>query len=150
MTSCTTWQASAEAPQGRAYVKHMSHFLLSAEASFSGAHTLPGVPQCERLHGHNWRVRVTVRVEAGALDAVGIGVDFRAIEQAACSAVEDFDHAYLNELEPFRAQPPSAERVAVVVAERVVGYLATEAPGAKVEQVEVWETPHFRVTYHPD
>ena len=128
----------------------MSHFLLSAEAMFSGAHTLPGVPQCERMHGHNWRVRVTVRVDAGELDATGIGVDFRAIEQAACTAVADFDHAYLNDLEPFRSQPPSAERVAVVVSERVARSLATDAPAAIVEQVELWETPHFRVTYRPD
>ena len=128
----------------------MSYFLLSAEAMFSGAHTLPGVPLCERMHGHNWRVRVTVRVDAGALGATGIGVDFRAIEQAARDSVADFDHAYLNDLEPFRSHPPSAERVAVVVADRIVARLAADAAAAKVEQVEVWETPHFRVTYHPD
>lgn len=127
----------------------MSHFLLSAEATFSGAHTLPGVPLCERMHGHNWRVRVTVRVDADALDAAGIGVDFRAIEEAARDAVADFDHAYLNDLEPFRSRPPSAERVAVVVADRVTARLSADAPTANVEQVEIWETPHFRVTYRP-
>jgi 6-pyruvoyltetrahydropterin/6-carboxytetrahydropterin synthase len=128
----------------------MPHYLLSAETMFSGAHTLPGVPQCERMHGHNWRVRVTVHVDAGALDSSGIGVDFRVVEQAAQRAVADFDHAYLNDLEPFRKAAPSAERVAAVVGERVRRQLTAEAPGARVDHVDVWETPHFRVTYFPD
>jgi 6-pyruvoyltetrahydropterin/6-carboxytetrahydropterin synthase len=117
---------------------------------FSGAHTLPGVPQCERMHGHNWRVRVTVRVESDTLGDAGIGVDFRLVAQSAEQAVADFDHAYLNDLTPFRTQPPSAERVAAVICDRVRTHLATEAPTARVEHVDVWETPHFRVTYHPD
>jgi 6-pyruvoyltetrahydropterin/6-carboxytetrahydropterin synthase len=126
------------------------HYFLAAETMFSGAHTLPGVPQCERMHGHNWRIRVTVRVEEGALDAAGIGVDFRVVQQAAQHAVADFDHAYLNDLAPFRSRPPSAERVAAVICERVTQHLATDAPPARVDHVDVWETPHFRVTYHPD
>ena len=43
-------------------------FLLSAEAAFAAAHTLPGVDMCARMHGHNWRVRVTARVEADRID----------------------------------------------------------------------------------
>ena len=58
----------------------MAHFLLSAEATFSAAHTLPGVPLCDRMHGHNWRVRVTVRVDATELDQHGMGVDFRRFD----------------------------------------------------------------------
>ena len=59
------------------------HFLLSGEATFSAAHTLPGVDMCERMHGHNWRVRLTVRVDDDGLDDIGMGVDFRALEQVA-------------------------------------------------------------------
>ncbi len=127
----------------------MAYFLLSAEASFSAAHTLPGVPDCERMHGHNWRVRFTVRVAADALDRLGIGVDFRVIERAAVEAVADFDHTYLNENDAFREQPPTAERVAVVVCERVQAALRDAAPTARVEEIEVWEMPQYRVSYHP-
>ncbi len=127
----------------------MAHYLLSAEASFSAAHTLPGVPTCERMHGHNWRVRVTVRVDADALDRVGMGVDFRVIEQAAGEAVADFDHTYLNENDVFGEYLPTAERVAVVVCERVQATLSDTAPAARVEAVEVWEMPQYRVSYHP-
>jgi 6-pyruvoyltetrahydropterin/6-carboxytetrahydropterin synthase len=128
----------------------MAHFLLSAEATFSAAHTLAGVPTCDRLHGHNWRVRVTVRLEGDALDRHGMGVDFRVIERATKEAVAEFDHAFLNELAPFRERPPTAERVAVVVEEAVRTRLSREAPAARVAAVDVWELPQYRVSYHPD
>ena len=102
------------------------------------------------MHGHNWRVRVTVRVDASQLDATGIGVDFRVVEQAARNAVADFDHAYLNDLEPFRTHAPSAEHVAAVICERVGQQLAAETPAARVDHIDVWETPQFRVTFHPE
>jgi 6-pyruvoyltetrahydropterin/6-carboxytetrahydropterin synthase len=128
----------------------MAHFLLSAEAAFSGAHTLPGVAVCERMHGHNWRVRVTVRIDEDALDRVGMGVDFRTIEDETKRAVAEFDHAYLNELEAFAGRLPTAENVARVVSERVARRLAVAAPAAAVAEVEVWEMPQYRVSYHPD
>ena len=59
------------------------HFLLSAETTFSAAHRLPGAGECEQLHGHNWQVRLTVRVEEEQLDDSGIGADFRVIEEIA-------------------------------------------------------------------
>jgi len=128
----------------------MAHFLLSAEAAFSGAHTLPGVAVCERMHGHNWRVRVTVRIDEDALDRVGMGVDFRTIEDETKQAVAEFDHAYLNELEAFAGRLPTAENVARVVSERVTRRLAVAAPAAAVAEVEVWEMPQYRVSYRPD
>jgi 6-pyruvoyltetrahydropterin/6-carboxytetrahydropterin synthase len=125
------------------------HFLLSAEATFSAAHTLPGVEKCERFHGHNWRARLTVRADADSLDETGMALDFRVIEDALEGAVADFDHAYLNELEPFRERAPSAERLAQVICTRSTERLTQAAPSVRVEAVEIWETPHYRVIYHP-
>ena len=65
----------------------MAHYLLSAEAMFSAAHTLPGVDMCDRIHGHNWRVRLTVRVEQDGLGEAGMGVDFRVIEDITKATV---------------------------------------------------------------
>jgi len=127
----------------------MSYYLLSAEAGFSAAHTLAGVDMCERMHGHNWRVRVTVRVPGTALDRAGMGVDFRAIEALARDAVADLDHRYLNDLPDFRDHPPSAERIAHVLAGRADTRLRALAPAAALEQVEVWEAPQYRVVYRP-
>ena len=127
----------------------MAYYLLSAEAGFSAAHRLPDVDQCDQLHGHNWRVRLTVRVADSNLDTTGMGVDFRDIEQTAKSVVADFDHAYLNDLEAFGEHPPTAERLAKIVCERAAARLSQKTPAARVEQVEAWETPEYCVTYRP-
>ena len=127
----------------------MGHYLLSAEATFSAAHTLPGVDLCDRMHGHNWRIRLTVRVEETGLDGVGMGIDFRVLEQVARTAIDDFEHQYLNDLEPFRDAPPSAERIAKVVHDRAAAQLRGLAPAAVVEEVALWELPQYRVVYRP-
>lgn len=127
----------------------MPHYLLSAETTFSAAHTLPGVPQCDRVHGHNWRVRLTVRVAEDALDPGGMAVDFRDIETVVREAVQDFDHRLLNDLAPFRDRPPTAERIARIVCGRAGERLTRVAPRATVEEVEVREMPEYRVVYRP-
>jgi 6-pyruvoyltetrahydropterin/6-carboxytetrahydropterin synthase len=124
-------------------------FLLSAEATFAAAHTLPGVDMCSRMHGHNWRVRVTVRVAAERLDALGMGVDFRDIERHTRDVVSAFEHRYLNDLPAFAAHPPTAETIARVVAEQVAARLAGHPTGADVTEVELWEMPQYKVTYRP-
>ena len=125
------------------------HFLLSAETSFSAAHHLPGVDTCDRVHGHDWRVRLTVRVDAAVLGASGMAVDFREVERTARAAVEDFEHRDLNRLEVFADTAPTAEQVARIVCQRAHARLGEAAPAARVEEVEVWETPTFRVVYRP-
>jgi 6-pyruvoyltetrahydropterin/6-carboxytetrahydropterin synthase len=124
------------------------HFLISAETSFSAAHHLPGVDTCDRIHGHDWRVRLTVRVDAAALGPSGMAVDFREVEGTARAAVEDFEHRDLNRLEAFAGTAPTAEQVARIVFQRAQARLAG-AQAARVEEVEVWETPTFRVVYRP-
>jgi 6-pyruvoyltetrahydropterin/6-carboxytetrahydropterin synthase len=127
----------------------MPRYLVSAETTFSAAHTLPGVELCERLHGHNWRVRLTVTVDETALDPAGMGLDFRIVEQLARDTVADFDHRYLNDLAPFRDAPPTAERIAKVVSDRAADRLGRDGAAAAVEEVEVWETSAYRVVYRP-
>lgn len=124
-------------------------FLLSAEAAFAAAHRLPGVDMCSRMHGHNWRVRVTVRVGADRLDALGMGVDFRDLERFTREAVSEFEHQYLNELPAFADRPPTAEALARVVTERVTARLSGHPTGATVAEVELWEMPQYKVTYRP-
>ena len=127
----------------------MAHYLLSAEAAFSAAHTLPGVHLCEQLHGHTWRVRLTVRVEEDGIGPQGMGVDFREIENAVKDTVAGFDHQYLNDLEPFKEHVPSAERVVRVIYESARDRLHNVAPHVSVQEVELWELPEYRVVYRP-
>lgn len=124
-------------------------FHLSAETTFAAAHTLPGVDMCSRMHGHNWRVRVTVRVAADRLDALGMGVDFRDLEHWTRDAVADFEHRYLNDLEAFHDRLPTAETIARIVAERVGARLADHPSDAAVTEVDLWETAQYKVTFRP-
>jgi 6-pyruvoyltetrahydropterin/6-carboxytetrahydropterin synthase len=128
----------------------MGTFYLSAEAGFSAAHTLPGVAMCDRMHGHNWRVQVTVRLAEGSLDSAGMGVDFRTLERLVTESVADFEHRYLNDLPEFADGPPSAERLTRIVAGRLGAALAREAPTATISEVALWEMPQYRVIYRPD
>ena len=125
----------------------MAYYLLSAEAGFSAAHTLPGVDMCERMHGHNWRVQVTARVDGESLDDNGMGVDFRALADMVRAAVGEFEHRYLNELDAFADRRPTAECIAQVIYERVAERLAVTAPAARLTEVALWEMPEFRVVY---
>jgi 6-pyruvoyltetrahydropterin/6-carboxytetrahydropterin synthase len=121
-------------------------FLLAVETRFAAAHTLPGVGMCERLHGHNYRVRLTVRAEDSAVDPRGISVDLGDLDTIARECVADFEHQYLNDLEPFKKIPTSSEHIARIVCTRAARLLGAKG---RVEQVEVWEQPHYRVTYRP-
>ncbi|UCD23259.1 MAG: 6-carboxytetrahydropterin synthase [Gemmatimonadota bacterium] len=127
----------------------MGYYTLAAEAGFSAAHRLPDVDQCDRLHGHNWRIRLTVQIDETDLNQAGMGIDFRQIEAVAEEAVADFDHSYLNDLEPFRDTAPTAERLAKVIYERAALGLASITPAASLVEVEAWEMSNYRVTYRP-
>lgn len=127
----------------------MGHFLLSAEAKFSAAHTLPGVNQCDRFHGHLWRVRITVRIGEEAVEGSGMAFDFRDLERVARGAVADFEHRYLNDLDAFKDRPPTSERIAQVVAQRATEALGSLSGSPALEEVAVWELPEYRVVYKP-
>ena len=126
------------------------YYLLSAETTFSAAHRLPGAGTCEQLHGHNWRVRITVRVDEALLDGQGMGVDFRVIEEIVKSSVSEFDHAYLNDLEPFKEHPPTAELIAREVYRRSQTLLKEASRSVTIAEVETWEMAGYRAVYRPE
>jgi len=72
---------------------------IFTDFSFEAAHRLPNVPEghkCARLHGHSFRVRVTV---SGPVDPrMGWVIDFADIKQAFAPLREALDHRYLNEI----------------------------------------------------
>ncbi len=82
-----------------------------ADLHFEAAHRLPNVPadhRCARLHGHSYRVRVTV---TGPVDArTGWVVDFAAVDHAARSLVAQLDHRTLNDVRGL--ENPPAENIA--------------------------------------
>lgn len=69
------------------------------EFGFEAAHLLPNVPEghkCARLHGHSFRIRVTVRGEPD--EATGWVMDFAELKEAWRPIYERLDHRYLNEI----------------------------------------------------
>jgi len=59
---------------------------------FSAAHFIIGHKKCEHLHGHNWRVGVTVE---GEPDERGLVVDFLDLEHFLKSLCDSYDHRLL-------------------------------------------------------
>ena len=101
------------------------------------------------MHGHNWRVRITVRVDETQLDGQGMGVDFRVLDEIVAASVSDFDHAYLNNIEPFKERPPTAELIAREVYLRSHTLLEKALQSATLTEVEVWEMAGYRAVYRP-
>jgi len=112
--------------------------LVSKEFVFDAAHNLPNYRgKCERLHGHTYRLLVTV--EAPVDPDTGIACDFSQIGDLVKSEVVDvLDHTYLNETIP----TSTAENVAVWIWGRV-----SERISAQMVEVKLWETPTSSVIY---
>lgn len=121
-------------------------YELTTIVDFEAAHRLADYPgKCNRLHGHNWRVEVTV---AGAeLDSLGMLVDFRVLKQEVTRVIDTLDHYYLNEIEPFRTVNPTAENIASYVYRELAGRLPA---GVAVTAVKVWESPHSAAVYREE
>ncbi|RJP24708.1 MAG: 6-carboxytetrahydropterin synthase QueD [Deltaproteobacteria bacterium] len=118
-------------------------YALTVRSTFAAAHRLREYEgNCERLHGHNWRVEVTV--ESDALDDRGIALDFRTIKSSLSELLSRFDHLYLNDVPPFDALNPSSENLARHLFEEMGK--KTPAP-ARVARVTVWESDDARAEY---
>jgi len=66
---------------------------------FEAAHKLPNVPpghKCARLHGHSFKVRLTVQGSVG--ETTGWVMDFADIKAAFKPVLDRLDHYYLNEI----------------------------------------------------
>lgn len=125
-------------------------YEISVEEVFAAAHALRGYKgKCENLHGHNYRVRVTL--EGERLDGIGLLVDFADVKKILHSVIERLDHRNLNEIPPFDRQNPSAENMARYFYEEVSRSLAALRPDVRVRVtcVRVWETDTATASYRP-
>jgi len=119
-------------------------YALTVRSSFAAAHRLREYEgNCERLHGHNWRVEVTV--ESRELDEQGIALDFRAIKAHLAELLGRFDHKYLNDVPPFDALNPSSENRARHLVEELEKRIARPAA---VSRVTIWESEDARAEYY--
>ena len=123
-------------------------YEVSVDETFAAAHNLRGYKgKCENLHGHNYKVRVTL--SGKEVDSVGLLYDFVHLKQVIQSVIRSLDHKYLNELPPFDVLNPSAENIARYIYDQAAKQLHQAPNGAEVSSITVWESDVTAATYHP-
>ena len=131
-------------------------YELTIISDFASAHNLRGYEgECENLHGHNWKVEVTV--ESKRLNKIGLAVDFKALKKILNNILEKLDHKYLNDIPPFNKENPSSENIARYIYQEFEKALSNPPipplqrggkGGLKVAKVKVWESDNAAATYY--
>jgi 6-pyruvoyltetrahydropterin/6-carboxytetrahydropterin synthase len=119
-------------------------FHLSIITSFAAAHNLLHYQgDCENLHGHNWKVEVTVSTEG--LDKSGLGIDFKILKKHTREIMNYLDHKYLNDLDAFKNISPSSEQIARFIFEQMEKSL--QEYKVIVQKITVWESDNAYAAY---
>ena len=119
-------------------------FDIFIKTHFSAGHHLRDYPgNCEHPHGHNWNVKVTVRVTE--LDELGMGIDFRTVKNAVNKVLDTLDHRDLNDHQDFKTINPSSENIAVYIFNKLKVDLTSDR--YQLYSVTVGETDNTGVTY---
>ena len=120
-------------------------YEVTIKQSFSAAHMLKeSGGTCEKLHGHNFIVEVSIC--SSALTETGILIDFRILKQWADEILKEFDHKYLNDINYFKDTSPSSENVARYIYDRISEKIKQD--NLDVSRVTVWESEDARVSYY--
>jgi len=122
-------------------------FEVCVEQTFAAGHALRDYKgKCENVHGHNYRLQVTVAGER--LCANGLLVDFIELKRVMRDVIEYLDHRFINDLPPFDVINPSAENMAKYFYDEVTRRLPDER-GLGLAEVKVWETDIQWAAYRP-
>ena len=81
------------------------------DITFEAAHMLPNVPddhKCRRLHGHSFKVRITL--DGPVDESIGWVEDFADIKIAFDPIYKELDHNYLNDIDGL--SNPTSENLA--------------------------------------
>lgn len=136
-------------------------YQLTTEHSFDSAHFLAGYDgKCGNLHGHRWRVLLTVQSETLREDRQqkGMCVDFAELKKDLLTELDALDHVLIIEQGSLRESTMKAlqeEKFQVVempfrpTAENFARYFYElfTLKGYPVAKVEVYETPNNSAVY---
>ena len=123
-------------------------FEVCVEQSFAAGHALRNYKgACENVHGHNFKVQVTV--EGAQLDPTGMLVDFLDVKASMQNVILALDHRFLNDIPPFDVLNPSAENIAEYFYQQMSPSLASAPVPVRIREVKVWETDIQSATYRP-
>lgn len=125
-------------------------FEVAVTETFAAGHALRNYRgKCERVHGHNYRVCVTMQGQG--LDDIGMLLDFGEIKRVLRAAIAYLDHQFINDMPPFDVINPSAENLARYFCDEMQKGLdqgIAKVP-VQVYSVQVWETDTSVATYRP-
>ena len=123
-------------------------FRVSVDETFSAGHALRGYKgKCENVHGHNYKVRVTL--EGPELDSIGLLYDFTHLKRVIRDVTSGVDHRFLNDLPPFDVINPSAENLAKYFYDETTRQLNSVPDGTRITGITIWETDTTSATYRP-
>ena len=118
-------------------------FSIVTEHEFSAAHAIRLYDgSIEPLHGHNWRVRVTVG--RATLDEIGVVMDFHALHDQVEQILSPFRNRCFNDIPPFDRVNPTAECIA-----EHIGTSLQLPMSVRLESVEILEAPGCWAIYRP-
>lgn len=119
-------------------------YEITVFSHFSGAHRLRYLHgKCEELHGHNWKIEVTVA--SGRLNKEGVVIDFQILKQKLEKALKSLDHTFLNDLPYFSGKEPSSENIAKYIFDNLKRELKEYR--VTLKKVTAWESENACVTY---
>jgi 6-pyruvoyltetrahydropterin/6-carboxytetrahydropterin synthase len=119
-------------------------YQITIETHFSSAHRLRQYDgECERLHGHNWKVQISVASEV--INDIGMVMDFKDLKGAVKPLIGKLDHHYLNEIPPFTEINPTTENIAKYLFDEFSKVINTDL--IKVTKVEIWESLTCSASY---
>ncbi len=120
-------------------------YEIGVTRRFSAAHRLRDYNgKCENLHGHNYKVELTVY---GDNLTNGMLIDFVLLKQKLDAIIKNLDHSYINEIDPFTKIEPSAENIA----EYIYNALSVQiSDKVYLSSVKVWESDDNWALYRTD
>jgi 6-pyruvoyltetrahydropterin/6-carboxytetrahydropterin synthase len=119
-------------------------FEITVKGQFNSAHQIRDYGgKCEELHGHNWLVEARVTKPDVADD--GMVIDFAVLKKQLNIILDDLDHKFINDLEPFKTINPTSENMARHIYQRLSDMINDN--DVKVSSVSVWETDTSCATY---
>lgn len=125
--------------------------------SFDGDANLQVFGKCNNLHGHTYKVIVTVESSSWD-DQTGMLINFAELKKIVQNAfLEKFDHSCLNDLDEFKEILPTAENIARVIYDLLTieftdffeknGGCASFSFDFRIASIKVYETPTSAAEY---
>ena len=113
----------------------MNKFCLNTTFHFAASHYLTNYHgKCENLHGHNYKLIVTIE---GEMKSDGMVMDYKEIKRLVKEkAINKLDHSNLNDL----LDNPSSEHLSIWIWDRLKDFLP-------LKKITIFETENYFCEY---